>query len=357
MEFCIGTCAKIDQVATVKQAEDLGVTHFGVGEGPLLFSDPYQFLALASQQTTAIHLGTMVTNPLTRIAPVTANSMATLNALAPGRTFLGIGTANNALRSMGNRTAKISELSHAIEVSRELMAGRRVTHTWLGQSREVEFLDKESGFYNVTDHIPIWVAAGGPRGLAEAAKYADAVVYCLGPNTDMIKMIRRLLDKAVADAGRAPGSVKLVSLSWFYQLGNGETWEDGVTNGFGSGPISSCITNAGLMDQHRDELGDSIVDASLTAAQQYLGNPKAADQPHYLDVWAKYLRGLDPRHRPIITKELVDYWCLYGSPAELREKTALMREAGVDILQVFLSNPFTAARDIDNIGHSILAHA
>ncbi len=63
---------------------------------------------------------------------------------------------------MGNRTAKISELSHAIEVSRELMAGRRVNHTWLGQSREVEFLDKESGFYNVTDHIPIWVAAGGP---------------------------------------------------------------------------------------------------------------------------------------------------------------------------------------------------
>jgi hypothetical protein len=42
MEFCIGTCAKIDQVDLIRQAEDLGVTHFGVGEGPLLFSDPYQ---------------------------------------------------------------------------------------------------------------------------------------------------------------------------------------------------------------------------------------------------------------------------------------------------------------------------
>lgn len=357
MQFSIGTCAKIDQVAMVRQAEDLGVSHFGVGEGPLLFSDPYQFLALASQQTSTIHLGTMVTNPLTRIAPVTANSMATLNALAPGRTFLGIGTANNALRSMGNRPAKVAELSHSIEVSRELMAGRRVVHKWLGQEREVEFLDKESGFYNVTDHIPIWVAAGGPRGLTEAAKYADAVVYCLGPNVEMIKLIRSKLDKAVADAGRAPGSVKLVSLSWFYQLENGETWEDGVTNGFGSGPISSCITNSGLMNDHRDQLGDSIVDASITAAQQYLGDPTAPDQPHYLDVWAKYLRGLDPRHRPIITKELVDYWCLYGSPAELREKSALMLEAGVDVLQVFLSNPFTAVRDIDNIGRSIIAHA
>jgi alkanesulfonate monooxygenase SsuD/methylene tetrahydromethanopterin reductase-like flavin-dependent oxidoreductase (luciferase family) len=123
MDFCIGTCAKIDQVGLVRQAEDLGVTHFGVGEGPLLFSDPYQQMALASQQTSTINLGTMVTNPLTRIAPVTANSVATLNQLAPGRTFLGIGTANNALRSMGNRPATIAELRHSVEVSRGLLRG------------------------------------------------------------------------------------------------------------------------------------------------------------------------------------------------------------------------------------------
>ena len=49
----------------------------------------------------------------------------------------------------------------------------------------------------------------------------------------------------------------------------------------------------------------------------YLGDPTAPDAPHYLEVWAKYLRGLDPVHRPLITKELVDYWCLYGSPDQL----------------------------------------
>ena len=72
----------------------------------------------------------------------------------------------------------------------------------------------------------------------------------------MIGVVRRELDKAVADAGRPPGSVKLVALSWFYQLRDGETWEDGVDNGFGSGPISSCITNAGFMNEHVDELGE-----------------------------------------------------------------------------------------------------
>ena len=68
MDFCIGTCAKIDAVGLVKQAEDVGASHFGVGEGPLLFSDPYQYLALAARETSTIKLGTWVTNPLTRIA-------------------------------------------------------------------------------------------------------------------------------------------------------------------------------------------------------------------------------------------------------------------------------------------------
>ena len=95
--------------------------------------------------------------------------------------------------------------------------------------------------------------------------------------------------------------------------------------------------------------------ASTDAAKAYLGDPTASDAPHYLEVWAKYLRGLDPVHRPLITKELVDYWCLYGTPDDLLEKTQLMREAGCDMVSVFLSNPFTAERDIADIGASILA--
>jgi alkanesulfonate monooxygenase SsuD/methylene tetrahydromethanopterin reductase-like flavin-dependent oxidoreductase (luciferase family) len=357
MEFCIGTCAKIDAVGLAKQAEDVGASHFGVGEGPLLFSDPYQYLALAARDTSRIKLGTWVTNPLTRIPPVTANSIATLNALAPGRTFLGIGTANNALRSMGNRPAKLAELDTALTITRGLLAGERVTQNWLGQEREIEFLDKNGLWYNLDAPVDVWMSAGGPKGFALAAKHADYMTYCLGPNPEMIGVVRRELDKAVADAGRAPGSVKLVGLTWFYQLRDGETWEDGIDNGFGSGPISSCLTNAGFMNGHVDELGEPIVKASTEAAMAYLGDPTAADAPHYLDVWANYLRGLDPAHRPLITKELVDYWCLYGSPAQLREKTQIMRDAGCDMVSVFLSNPFTAERDIADIGSSILAHA
>ena len=134
-----------------------------------------------------------------------------------------------------------------------------MTQTWLGQQREIEFLDKNGLWYNLDDPIEVWMSAGGPKGFAIAAKHADYMTYCLGPNPDMIGVVRRELDKAVAEAGRPPGSVKLVALSWFYQLRDGETWEDGIDQGFGSGPISSCITNAGFMNAHTDELGEGIV--------------------------------------------------------------------------------------------------
>ena len=48
------------------------------------------------------------------------------------------------------------------------------------------------------------------------------------------------------------------------------------------------------MNEHVDELGAAIVKASTQAAMAYLGDPTAPDAPHYLEVWAKYLRGLDP---------------------------------------------------------------
>lgn len=79
----------------------------------------------------------------------------------------------------------------------------------------------------------------------------------------MIRLIRRQLDKAVADAGRPAGSVKLVSNTWFYLLRPGETWEDGVGNGFGSGPISSCIgvmlSNPFTAERDVADIGSSIL--------------------------------------------------------------------------------------------------
>jgi alkanesulfonate monooxygenase SsuD/methylene tetrahydromethanopterin reductase-like flavin-dependent oxidoreductase (luciferase family) len=356
MDFMVAIPAKIDELDHAVRAEAGGISYFGAGEGPLLWSDPYQYLALASQRTSTIKLGPCVTNPVTRIAPQTANSVATLNRLAPGRTFMGIGAANNAMRSMGREPARWAEVEHHIDVTKGLLAGDRVVHSWDGDDREVEFLAPEQGWLDVDSDVEIWVAAGGAKGLGVTARTADVCLYCLGPDPSLIKLVRRELDRELAAAGRDPSEVKLSALTWFYEMQPGDTLEDAITKGFGSGPISSCITNARFMASHADELGSEIVDASTAAAGAYLSMPPDGST-HYLDIWRKYLNGLDPRHKDIITKQLVDYFCLYGNPEELQEKIAAMREAGVDSVGVFLANPMTFERDIDALSRSVVAYA
>ncbi len=354
MQYLVAMPAKIDQVDLAARAEERGFDYLGAGEGSLLWSDPYQYLAVASQQTSTIKLGTLVTNPITRIPPQTANSLATLNRLAPGRVFFGIGTANNALRSMGRSPAKMAELEHSIEVTTAMLRGERVVHDWGGQRREVEFLAPEQGWHNIDDPVEVWVSAGGPKSLGVAARTADVVCYCLGPDPTLIRLVREKLDEEIVAAGRKPEDVRLAALTWFYAMGPGDDFEDAIVNGVGSGPISSSLTNVGFMAEHMDVLGEEIVVAAGRAAEEYLAPPPEGSI-HYLEVWRRYLNGLDPRHKDLVTKQLVDYFCLVGNPEQLQEKAAVMRDAGVDIIAAFLVNPMGFARDIDALSEHVIA--
>jgi hypothetical protein len=70
MQFCIGTTAKIDAVDLVKQAETSAPATSGWVRGAAV-QRPLPVLALAARDTSN-HCRHLVTNPLTRIAPVTA---------------------------------------------------------------------------------------------------------------------------------------------------------------------------------------------------------------------------------------------------------------------------------------------
>jgi hypothetical protein len=357
MEYLICLPAKIDQVEMVERAEDRGFDYVGVAEGPLLMSDPWQYMAVASQRTSRVKIGPFVTNPTTDIPPSIANSAATLAGLAPGRVFMGMGAANNALRSMGRPVTKMADLEHGIEVVAGMLRGERVSHDWNGRTTEIEFLaDADQGWYDLAHPVEMWVAAGGPKSLGVAARTADVLVYCLGPDPTFIKVVREQFDREVRAAGRDPKDVKLCATTWFYETQPGEGLSEAITQGFGSGPLSSCVTNSRFMAEHTEEIGEEMVQVAERAANAYLGLPPDGSA-HHLDVWKRYLRGFDPRHEDIIVQELVDFYCLWGSPQELQEKAAIMHEAGVDIIAPVLSNPMTLARDIDAISNSLITAA
>jgi alkanesulfonate monooxygenase SsuD/methylene tetrahydromethanopterin reductase-like flavin-dependent oxidoreductase (luciferase family) len=353
-EFVIATLPQVANTDVIRRSEQLGFTHHGVGDGPLLFSDPWTFLGAAVPGTSSIKVGTLVTNPLTRIPAVTANALATLNQIAPGRVFCGIGAANNATRSMGTRIGKLDEIEVAVQQIKALTSGGRIVNDWLGDERDIEFLcNPDHGWLNIADPIEVWWAAGGPKSIYRAAKYADAIVYPTGVHPDLISLVRRLIDEAAAAHGRSGADIKLVGLAWFHLRKPGDSVEDAMRDGFSNGAVISAHTNLNLMRQHRDELGDQICDFAEASAASYTPLDGEAP-PNYLDVYRTHANGvISPRHIEITTELAARYFCLWGDPDEIAEQVQGMRDAGCERPCVFLANPLNYDRDIDQLGQAL----
>ena len=109
MKFGFCLMGDVTEIGFFNHAETLGYASVWVADSQMLFSDCYAVLALAARQTSRLHIGPGTAICGTRIAPVQAAAMATLNALAPGRVFLGMGTGNTAMRTMGQKPMKMAE--------------------------------------------------------------------------------------------------------------------------------------------------------------------------------------------------------------------------------------------------------
>ena len=148
MDFGFLGAAHVDCWRDVAFAEGKGFTHAWIADSQMVWADPFQCLALCAANTSRIKLGTNVTNPSSRISPVTACNFATLNALAPGRVIMGIGTGNTARRTLGMPAARLAELRNHIEVCRGLWRGQIVPYQEGERYRQIRFLPSEIDFVN-----------------------------------------------------------------------------------------------------------------------------------------------------------------------------------------------------------------
>src|SRR5713226_9446578 len=89
MEFGICFDTHIDKWDLIRYAEELGYDRAWVPDSQMIWSDCYATMALAAQATKRIKIGTGVAIPGTRIAPVTAHSIATINRSRLGASFSG----------------------------------------------------------------------------------------------------------------------------------------------------------------------------------------------------------------------------------------------------------------------------
>lgn len=353
MDFGALVLAQINAAGLARHAEGRGFTHWWVGEGQMLFSEPYSYMALCATMTHSITLGIGVTNPLTRIPPVTANAVATLNALAPGRVILGLGTGNNAMRAMGMRPAHLAELREALVMCRKLLAGEQVDYTFAGRTRPIAMLDPQGGWYNLADHIPIYVAAGGPRALELAGELADGVIVTAA-SEPMVRLARLYVQRGAERAGRRFSDIKFVAIGWFYLTRPGDTQEDIIRYGVGSGPISGAITVASSAAEHPEIVGEEFIRDAHSVAEAY--RPAGDARTRHLLAWRQYMKGLDPHHAGLITPRLLEAFCVTGSAAECVEKIRRLQALGVEQFVILPSAPDHVVRDIEDFARAVIEH-
>ncbi len=160
-------------------AEEHGFATAGFVDSPLLAGDPFVCMALAARATERMRVGTMLAIPGLRRAPTNAAAIATVNRIAPGRTFLALGTGftGRAVFGMPRLPAAVLR-EHALQC-RALLDGEETLHHWGRFEKPVRFRQTEGRYIDVEHRIPVYVAADGPRALAVAGEAADGLIVSL----------------------------------------------------------------------------------------------------------------------------------------------------------------------------------
>lgn len=225
MQFGIFLPAHIQMWRALQRAEQAGFSHGWLYDSQMLFADVFSCLALAAEHTETMILGPGVTNPGSRVAPLMASSMGTMNALGPGRAVLGIGTGNTTRRAMGLPPVQIDDFREYLRVCRALMAGQRVDYHEGARTRDIEMMDAGDEMMRFDEPIPIVVSAFGPRTYALAGELADGVMIGGRPDADSIAAVRAGLEEGARAAGRDPAAIEIVLYTSIYVLEDGETMD------------------------------------------------------------------------------------------------------------------------------------
>jgi len=181
MKFGFCMMSDVDEIGFFSFVENLGYDSVWAADSQMLFSDVYAVCALAAQHTRTLRIGPGTAICGTRIPPVHVAAMATLNRMAPGRVFLGIGTGNTAMRTMGQKPMKMAAFADYLQVLSGLLDGKVVDYTYEGHTRPIKMLRHDSRFMTLQPRIPLYVSGFGPRAMALAGEYGDGIIFAIPP--------------------------------------------------------------------------------------------------------------------------------------------------------------------------------
>jgi probable F420-dependent oxidoreductase len=286
-------------------AEQNGFSHAWLWDSHVLWQDPYPVFTLMAAATTHIHLGTCVTNPVTRDPTVTASAMATLNEISGGRMEMGIGRGDSAQRVLGRGPVPLAELERACVLIRNLAEGREVDLD--GTPVRLAWSQGRS--------LPIWVAAYGPKALRCAGRVADGVILQLA-DPFIIEWALRYVREGAEQAGRNFTDIQVMAAAPAYISADLAHAREQVR--WFPALVSNHVVD--LVKRYQDaELPSELTDF-IAARDQY-------DYAHHGRA------GSD--NAAFVTDEVVDRFCVLGSPERVRERLGQLQDLGVTQFNIY----------------------
>ena len=334
MELGICVASHINDIDYVIRAEDLGYTHAWLADSQMIWSDCYATLALTAYRTEHIRIGTGVAISGTRPAPVNAAGIATINALAPGRTFFGVGAGNTAMRIMGRSPQSTATLDKYLTELKPLLKGEETELKQGDVSIPVRHVMPDAGFVNFADEIPLYVSGFGPRSLGLAGKHGDGAVLALPANGGVMEHLWEMIESgAKQPVDRA--SFYTTALTTMVVLDPGEAVDS---------------------ERVKHECG-AFAMAALHFAYDQFRNFGHAPPAMLRNIWEDYLammEKVDPerRHQRIheghncwvvaeeerfLNRELLERTCMIGTQDQLLDRLVDLDQAGLNQVMILPS--------------------
>ncbi|CAN5498037.1 hypothetical protein BH10PSE6_BH10PSE6_29110 [soil metagenome] len=293
----------------------------------MLSADCFVAMGAAAVHTKKIRLGTGVLVPSNRIAPVTANALASLNQLAPGRIDFGVGTGFTARRAMGFGAIKVKDMEAYVHQVYGLLRRETVDFEMEGQTRKIRFLNPELPVFNTTDPIALHFSAFGPRTRALTARFKAGWIDFVGKVENGVKEVQAMRE-AWTQAGHAMGDLQATAFALGCVLQDGEP-ADSARAMAQAGPRAAVML-------HRD--ADEAL-AGLKPGVAMLSTPE-------IDAYVEFARGFEPKdasylenHRghlmfvkeqekKFVTANMIAETSFTASEAEIKQRIEALRGAG-----------------------------
>jgi alkanesulfonate monooxygenase SsuD/methylene tetrahydromethanopterin reductase-like flavin-dependent oxidoreductase (luciferase family) len=216
--FGIGLENGVDQVDELlrhaRVADETGLDLVSLSDHPVFADrlDAYAALGIVLGATRNVTGAVIMTNLLSRPAPVLARTVTTLSTISGGRFALGLGAGGSweEIVALGvprlSPGARTRALEEAITLVRALSGGGDQV-TFNGEYYQVEALTPATA-----PAPPIWVGALGPKTLAVTGRRADGWIpgHLADWRSSEVASSRPLVDEAATAAGRNPAEIATI---------------------------------------------------------------------------------------------------------------------------------------------------